>query len=204
VLLCYPHHVETNDVDIYKVDKLKTIKLEHESNFQTSIYKINEELLYKLTFEMEEYWSEIALLNTVKHVFSELAIPIDTKGTFFDLIREIYSLVEDIKEVDKIFNESDEKLMSDLLKFLQRLGYDTKCVEEVKYYNNPFVNRNWEMRNLRLHNNFEKLIIFLLQLEIKFHEEYLKTNSNDLVARKRLNGLQVQFSSIAQNAILID
>jgi hypothetical protein len=204
LVMCYPHHIETNDEKIYTVEKMKNYKLEHESNFQSSSFKINEELLYKLSFEMEEYWSEIELLNTVKHAFSELAIPIDSKGSFFDVIKEAHSLVEDIEEVDKYFEESDHLLVSDLVSFLNKLEYDTTKVEEVKYYNNPFVNRNWEMRNLRLRNDFEMLKIVLLQLAIKYLEEYLKTNGGDFVSRDRLNELKETFKEVAQNAMLAD
>lgn len=34
VILCYPHHKETNDVDTWTVEKLKKVKAEHERRFQ--------------------------------------------------------------------------------------------------------------------------------------------------------------------------
>ena len=69
VLMCYPHHIETNNVVKYPVESLKKIKLEHENKFQTNPFKVNEELIYKIKFEMDQFWSEIELLNTVKNAF---------------------------------------------------------------------------------------------------------------------------------------
>ncbi len=204
VLMCYPHHIETNDVESYPVDTLKNMKNSHESNFQTSTFKINEEVLYRLSSEMEEFWAEIDLLNSVKHVCEEYGVPINSKADFFELVKETHSLVEDIEEVNKYFEESDELLNSEVLELLDRLGYETQKFQELSYYENPLCNRNWEMRNLRLRNDLVMLKVNLQQLEIKFLEEYLKTNSNDVDARDALNDLKEKFKDVAQNAGLAD
>lgn len=170
VILCYPHHVETNDIVTYSVPKLKEIKLLHESNYQQNLFKIDESLLYKLTLEMEEYWSQIELLNSVKHVCADFAVPINAKGTFFDVIKNAHALVEDLDTVNQYFEQSDELLIDDMLQFLKKLDYDTTKIEQVEYYNNPFFNRNWEMRNLRFRNDMTMLRIDLHQLELKYLE----------------------------------
>lgn len=204
ILLCYPHHVETNDVDFYSVEKLLEIKRRHESSFHENIFKIDESLLYKLSAEMEEYWSQIELLNTVRHTFVELAVPINARGTFFDVIRNVRHLLDDVESIKQHFDQSDESLLRDLLKFLNKLGYDTSKVEAVPYYNNPFENRNWEIRNLMFSNVLMKLQIALLQLELKYLEEYLRTNTTDQIARARLNEIKKEFENVAQHAILYD
>ena len=60
------------------------------------------------------------------------------------------------------------------------------------------------MRNLRQRNNFTMLRVSLKHLEIKYLEEYLKTNSNDLVATNKLKTLKEQFKQVAQHAGLAD
>lgn len=204
MLMCYPHHVETNDEDVYTVEVLKDMKDSHESNFQENTFKINEETLYRLSSEMEDYWAEIDLLNSVKHACGEYSVPISAKADFFGLIKEIYDLVNDLEEVNSSFEESDEKLNEEVLELLDRLSYDTKKFKELKYYENPLCYRNWEMRNLRLRNDFTMLRVSLQHLEIKYLEEYLKTNSDDLSARTTLNKLKEQFKGVAQNAGLVD
>lgn len=204
MLMCYPHHIETNDVEIYTVEVLQNMKSSHESTFQTNTFKINEEVLYRLSSEMEGFWAEIELLNSVKHVCEEYAVPINSKVDFFELMKYVYGHVDDIEEVNEYFEESDELLNGEVIGLLDKLGYNTKKFRELKYYENPLCNRNWEMRNLRLRNGFTMLRVSLQQLEIKYLEEYLKTNSNDLAARTALNNLKENFKGVAQSAGLAD
>ena len=58
LLLCYPHHIETNDVGEYPVDKL-AMKLEHERQFLKTDFKIDESELYRLSHEMEQFWGDV-------------------------------------------------------------------------------------------------------------------------------------------------
>ncbi|MCW7480269.1 ABC-three component system protein [Leptospira kanakyensis] len=45
ILLCVQHHEETNDIDIYTVEKLKEMKRNHESNFLNQRLKANPSML---------------------------------------------------------------------------------------------------------------------------------------------------------------
>jgi hypothetical protein len=204
MLMCYPHHIETNDIDIYTVGVLQDMKNTHESHFQESIFKINEEALYRLSLEMESFWAEIVLLNSVKHICEEFAVPINSKADFFELLKETFTLVDDIEEVNEYFEESDEILNNEVIELLEKLGYATKKFRDLKYFENPLCNRNWEMRNIRLRNDFTMLRVSLQQLEIKYLEEYLKANSHDLAARATLNNLKEDFKIIAKSAGLAD
>ncbi|HPB04579.1 MAG TPA: hypothetical protein PLH00_07075, partial [Bacteroidaceae bacterium] len=58
LLLCYPHHIETNDVDEYPVDTLRRFKRDHEALFEKSDFKIDESALYKIIAEVDRYWAE--------------------------------------------------------------------------------------------------------------------------------------------------
>lgn len=145
---------------------------------------------------MEEYRSEVELLNTVKHVAQEFSVPIDTKGTFASVLEEVFRLVGAIEETDRYFEKSDNLLINDLISFLKTLGYDTKKVEEASYYDNPFIKRNWEMRNLGTRNHIQMLKVCLSQLEIKCLEEYLKTNNTDLIAKDKFEKLQIDFKML--------
>jgi hypothetical protein len=70
LILCYPHHVETNDVDAYPAQMLLEIKATHEQNFEKNPFKIDESVLYKIALEMEQYWSRVAVLHRDHHVVS--------------------------------------------------------------------------------------------------------------------------------------
>jgi hypothetical protein len=48
------------------------------------------------------------------------------------------------------------------------------------------------------------LRINILHIEIKYLEEYLKTNRNDLLAKDRLDKAKLKFKDFAQTAIYTD
>ena len=50
----------------------------------------------------------------------------------------------------------------------------------------------------------QRLNIDLMHMEIKYWEEYLKTNSKDKQARARLDHLKGTFADLAQHATVID
>lgn len=204
MLLCHAHHVEIdNDGRHFTVEKLKAMREEHESA-QTHVYRISYATLSKLATETAEFWNDVELLNTVKHMFPEEALRINAHGSFADILQNVIFLINDIEEVGEYFRESDDLLMEDLLKFCEKLGFATSKIKEVSYYENPFVNRNWEMLNLRFRNALMKMCVLTLQLEIKYLEEYLKMNGHDLVARDRFAAAKSEFRSIAQRCGLAD
>ena len=47
MFMCYKHHHETHDIDIYPVSKLKQIKQEHEEKYKYNPYQFDFSLIYK-------------------------------------------------------------------------------------------------------------------------------------------------------------
>ena len=76
---------------------------------------------------------------------------------------------------------------------MKNLGLDIRKYESVPYYENPFINRNWEMHNIGSKNRITKLKILLKHVEIKCFEQYLLINSNDEDTKKRLLRLRDEF-----------
>jgi len=204
VLFCYPHHVETNDVSEYTVEKLKTFKREHEATFEKSDFKIDEVALFKIMAEMESYWARIERLNTLEHCMTELAFDINAKGSFFDIVNSCQKNIDYLLGFHNNFRESDEKLQRDFDNLLERKGINPKVFEDIPYYENPFQNRNWELHNLGIPNRMQRLKIDLMHMEIKYLEEFLKTNSKDKQARERLEHLKKTFAELAQHAMVVD
>ena len=204
ILLCYPHHVETNDVDLYPPEKLAQIKRNHESSFAHQPYSIDESVIYELSMRMDEYWSDIELLNTVKHVIPELAVPIDANASFLDTIHDTRETLNRLERLHESVRVSDESLDDDMKQFLENYGYDTTRIQEVPYFRNPFVGRNWEIHNIGFPNFASTLRMYLAQLEIQFLEGYLKANSTDREAMRRFETLKDEFRDIAQRSVLVD
>lgn len=204
LLFCYPHHVETNDVDEYPVDTLQRFKRDHEALFAKSDFKIDESALYKIIAEMDRYWAEVERLNTLEHTMAELAFSIDVRSSFLGLVESCKENIAHLSSFHDAFRDSDDALQQDFERMLQRKGLEPNVFDDVPYYENPFQNRNWELHNLGIPNRMQRLRIDLMHMEIKYFEEFLKTNSKDVAAHDRLAELKKQFAELAQNAIVVD
>lgn len=204
LLLCYPHHVETNDVTEYSVGTLRQFKMDHEALFEKSDFKIDEAALYKIIAEMDQYWAEIERLNTLEHTMAELAFSIDVRTSYLGLVKSCEENIAYLSSFHDVFRESDDALQQDFESMLKSKGVDPLLFEDVPYYDNPFQNRNWELHNLGIPNRMQRLRIDLMHMEIKYLEEFLKTNSKDAAAHGHLQELKKQFAELAQHAIVVD
>lgn len=199
ILLCYPHHIESNDVSIYSVTKLKKIKNDHESIYEKNPYKIDESALYKIISEMDEYWATIERINRYEHICEEAAIPINAKGSFFEIISEIKEKLSTLElqcsELRTAYLKNIEEIKTCLLaKQIPLSLFDDNIKGE-----NTFEDGQWENYNLIISNLFIYLETNLTHIELKYLEEYLKTNSNDLGAKELFEQLKLEFKDIAQN-----
>ncbi|GAB4532355.1 MAG: hypothetical protein Tsb0014_16750 [Pleurocapsa sp.] len=206
LILCYPHHIETNDVNEYPVSRLKQIKNEHEQLFEKSDFKIGESELAKLSYEMNKYWSDIERLNKIDHIFldSGLVMEIDGQNSFFEVIKSAYDTVENIDTLLESLHDSDRALIDDFTQLLAIKGKSAEIFDDISYYQNPFVNRNWELHNIGKPNFITKLKVALVHIEVKYLEEYLKTNKNDLIAKERFKVVKELLKDYAQKLIYVD
>lgn len=206
VIFCYPHHIETNDVNEYPVERLLKIKREHECMFLKSNFKLDESELYKLSYEMEKYWSDIDRLNKSDHIFADSGLVMDVKGhiSFFDVISSAQDAVNSIEETLKLFHDSDTSLKVDFEALLHRKGVSLELFSDIPYYENPFENRNWESHCLGMPNLLQRLRIDLVHLEIKYLEEYLKIHTDDARARAHFERAKNALREYARTAIHVD
>lgn len=206
LVLCYPHHIETNDVEEYPVDRLVLMKKKHEQMFEKSDFKIDEAELTKLSHEMEKYWGDIERLNKIDHIFADsgLAMEINGDNSFFDVMASAYEAVEGIQNLLESFHNSDEELKSEFETLLSKKNIAKELFDDIPYYENPFENRNWEFHNLGTPNWLQRLRIDLAHIEVKYLEEYLKTNSNDFVANASFEKAKKLLRGYAETAMHVD
>lgn len=206
LILCYPHHIETDNVEEYPVERLKEMKNKHEQMFEKSDFKINEAELVKLSHKMEKYWDDIERLNKIDHIYldSDLAMEVNGKSNFFEIMLSAYDAVTGIQHLLESLQASDEKLQQDFDDFVLRKGISNETFNDIPYYENPFENRNWDIHNLGTPNWLQRLRIDLTHIEIKYFEEYLKTNSNDLVAKAKFEKAKEIFKEFAKTAMHVD
>ncbi|WP_337912421.1 hypothetical protein [Vibrio cholerae] len=204
LLLCYQHHIETDDVDEFTVEKLKRIKQSHESQFLKSDFKIDESALFRLIFEMEQYWEKIERLNTVEHSMQDLAFRVSTQNHYSPLFDAARDSINRLEELLNRLEVSNGKLEQDFYDFIAAYDVEASLFKEVPYYLNPFQLRSWEDFTLSKPNNLMQIRIDLLSIEVSYLEQYLKVNSTDITARDRFESAKVQLADLAQNALLYD
>jgi len=204
ILLCYPHHIETNDVEVYTVGKMRELKTSHESRTDVPVFKINESHLHKIILDSEKYWAEVEVLANYEASIRDLAMEIESKRTFSEIIRDITSNHEGLFDTLKYQIESSSTLHSRVNEFAIRLGAAEDKINEIRYYDHPFREHNWERLNLGVPNTFTKLKLDLTQLEILYLEEFLKTNQPNEKASRSLEELKARFKNLIRSSGYVD
>lgn len=204
ILLCYPHHIETNNVSEYTAEKLKSLKREHEVRFERADFVIDEAALYNIMSEMDHYWAQIEQLNSIQHSLSEFAFDVEARKSFLDIMESCRENIGYLREFHERFRQSDKKLPDDFANLLKIKGIDPKLFDDIPYYINPFENRNWDFHYLGIPNRTQQLNIDLMHMEIKYLEEFLKTNNKDKQAQDRLGHLKEAFAELIKKSRIID
>jgi hypothetical protein len=206
ILLCYAHHVETDDVGRFPVDTVRQMKCDHERTFEKSSFTVDEAVLYKLKFQMAKYWQSIDRANSLEHLYRDTGLSMEVKGnaSFFEVIQSVHSVVAGIRDQLQVLQKSDDRLLEDLEGILKKCGVDPAFIDSIPFYDNPLNNRNWEFHNIGSANLLLRIEIDLVHLEIKYLEEYLLTNVGDAEAKRRLEELKLVLANFASSAMYVD
>lgn len=203
LILCYPHHVETDDVQAFSVEALKEMKYEHEAKFKKD-FDIAEDTLEQLTTKSNEYWENIERLNTVEHSMQELAFRVNSKSNFEEICENANSTIDDIGGMVETLRLSEEECLNDMKQLLQETGIDPGPLDQVPYYNNPLFNRNWETYNLMAPNLIQRMKIELLHMKVKHLELELMSKPENQELEQRLTRARESLAEVAQHAIHVD
>ena len=203
LLLCYAHHVEIDRNSEFTVERLQNIKQRHEAIHKAD-FQLEEAEILKVAKEMEEYWERIERLNRIEHSMPDLAFEIDTKKDFFDILTNIRNDLDFIEKLTQSLRESDEDLLKEFHSMLARKNISLSIFSDVRYYENPFVNRNWEFHNIGVPNWLTRVRIDLVHLEVKYLEKHILSHTQDTRATERLEQAKANLEELAQHSAHID
>lgn len=204
LLLCYRHHKETDDVVAFNAPALRDMKLRHESAHGQKPFKVNEAFLHELEAEMQMYWKDIENANRNLHFTPEFAVGVKVGTAAVAQFVKVEKSVRILIEVLSTLAVSDATLNDEIRSHLKALGYELGGYDKVPYFKNPFFNRNWETHSLLVTNTLTDLVAALKQAEVRFLEEYAKTNSNELDALERLEVAKAELQAMAVSACYVD
>ncbi|WP_422356804.1 hypothetical protein [Roseivirga pacifica] len=206
LFFCHRHHKEVDsDTRTYSVQRLKKIKTDHEKELKgNDIFNFDFERFLKINDEFNTFWNELQHLNDHKHIIDDLKIEIDTRLGFDKLIDRIKTDLNWLQKNHNSLIKSDQTLFDEIKDFVSKNGGDIQKWEKVKYYENPFIDRNWESHNLGIPNFITKIRVNLLMVELKYFEEFSKTNKLSKDIKARIAKLKSELSEAAVRAGLID
>ncbi len=195
LILCYPHHVETDDVTRYSVQTLRAMKALHEQQFERNSFELDESLLSKIVEEMDRYWSRVEELHN-DHIVPNLAIEIDARAKFVELAATARSVAQDIDRLHEMLRKSEDALVPDVRALLAELGLQPGAIEQHPDHLRRLQVRNWEVLNLGLTNSVSRLVVLIAQMELKYLEAFLQIDPQDKSARLRLDAVKVDFEKM--------
>lgn len=204
ILLCYPHHTETDDVAKYPTARLREMKRSHEEKRGQKVFKINESALYQIEHEMELYWNHITKLNSDYHVAQDFAVSIRPNASPIEVFEDIRSAYVRIKNLVALTEKCDSMLNAEVREYLISLGYDLAVYDAVPRHDNPFSNRFWEIHCIAFPNSFTDLNMAINIAEIQHLQEYIKTHPSDSSASDRLAEAKTKLQEIADKIGYLD
>lgn len=206
LLLCYPHHVETDDEVEFDTEAMRKMKWDHEKNVASSDFKVNESEVESIIREMVRYWDRIKLVNTTDHenAISDLQMDAMSEACFKEIHGRAEDAVNHIDEFAQQLAESDEGLEEEFLQLLRKNGVDTGFYESLSYYDRPFSMRNHEAHLYAMPNWIQSIRMDLAHIRVRYWEEYLKTHSKDGEAWDQLQRAKDEFEEIAKTATHVD
>jgi hypothetical protein len=198
IILFHKHHVQTDDMADYPVDRLREIKAEHESAHGKKLFKVDESVIFQLEADMLKYWKEVERINEFEHVAPEFSVPVKAPESPVEQFQALYKAASHIEQYTNMLREWDYSLNDEIRTFLPKIGCDLAAYDAVPFHENPFANRAWEIHNLGIPNRFTDLSVCILQAELRFLEEYLKTHWQDALAALRFEKAKAELKEIAR------
>lgn len=161
--------------------------------------------VYAMVKDIHDFRSK--LLNTLRqNYFKELKIDskflIDLEAEHYRLNNHGYAMsfisskstlellstfTENINGLENMISwisSSNERIEDDLKKLMQKIGCDSEKLNSIPYYENPFVDRNWETLCLGFPNWMNALKLSFLNLQVRLLEYEAQRTENEEIIEK--------------------
>lgn len=200
LFMCHRHHKET---DHMTSGELRQIKKVHESKFTERGREATQNMIRQVLFEVDNYWDR---LSRKTFNLKDLKIERDFgKGAFalLDELEEHFQRVMSYCDACAA-SDADQRLKEDLSLLLTKAGVKKEVLEQVPYFENPFVNRNWDMHNIGRRNFNSHFKLILHQLRVKVSEELLIAYPANEEFKGLLNKFRDEFDNNYSNTYFVD
>ncbi|MBN1293191.1 MAG: DUF4062 domain-containing protein [Candidatus Latescibacteria bacterium] len=134
----------------------------------------------------------------------DLKFEFDINKTVLELIDEVYSNLDWFENAKEDLIKSNDLLYTDLQAFFDKLKIDENVLSSIPYYENPFVNRNWELLNIGLNNFAIGLTGLILQIQLKYLELLSETKYWKEENFEQLINIRKKFENHIKNTLYYD
>lgn len=204
IVLCYRHHVKTNNVNVYPVEVLRGMKKKHEALYSERKFTLKDEEVNKIIKSELNFWDEVKKLNKDSISQQDMTRRIMvTKNP----IRNIDYIYDDIKWLNKrveLFEKFFNELPLDISKYLESIGYNTQKYDDASNLDNPFHNCFWEMINIGFQNCFQEVEINLQIVDLYLSFQELKNSPKDQTVVNRIDKVKKQLKREAKHGMYVD
>ena len=169
ILLCANHHIVTNDVDVYTVERLKEIKREHENKFLQNPYSIPEEIVDSILTKVLESLDEL------------YSISVDTNARVIEVQTQITELQKITNKLLMNTSIDDEKIYIAQLDSIKELKKQNKYHTVIDLLND-YRKKNWNQISEELKY---KVIANLASAYLDLHET--EKGAETLLELKNIN-----------------
>lgn len=202
ILLCYRHHVETNDVTEYTVQKLKDMKKQHEDAHAENPYIIASGVIEQIKTKINAYWILVEELHANQHrAPDDVKMQINTKASFVELYSELNATLSGLSSLLARMGQHDRNLNDQIKHHLEKIGYTLEQWLSVPSDQNPFIRRWLDAYCYSIPNRVKKMQAVIAQLEILHCEALLLADPNNAENREHLRVCGDRFKEIAQTLV---
>lgn len=154
-------------------------------------------------FNIDETWKEIKLKWENIDAPLDLKIDCNLEQNMEELIEILRTEIKAVEKFHKNIKTSYSKLDEDLKFLLEKLEINTKRIEEVPYYQNPFINRDWETITF-FPNVLKKLKLLVLQVKLTHLYRKAEESIWNKEIEEKIKNTKKEFKVEVENAIYID
>jgi len=141
IVLCWRHHVKTNNIELYPVPVLQKMKADHDSNWAEHNYTLPYQALDRIIEEQLQFENEVSRINTAWCESSDLAMNLTLNDDPSGHLNEVSSSITKLEQLLNEFHEFLYDLAQNIEAFLDDLGYDLTNYQNVPRHKIPFHNQ---------------------------------------------------------------
>ena len=146
------------------------------------------------------YWEKLDILYKLREPNLRPEVPtFDASLTNLEIIDKVEKDLKSLKKLHEMIDNSYDRMEADLKDLMKKLNFGVKKLKSIPYYENPFFERDWEIRVLGLNNFYIYLKCSILQLKVRAleREVVLNPKNKKLISKlkKAKNDLKVYFKN---------